>query len=75
MRVPIKGTNFVKDMKNGALLSVNKSVLQENEARKRLKAKINAKNDEINNLKEQVESLNNDISDIKNMLQQLIKRD
>lgn len=75
MKVPVKGTGFVKDMNNGALLSVNKTVLLENEARKRLKAKINAKDTEINNLKNQITSLNNDVSDIKKMLQHLIKRD
>jgi len=75
MKVPVKGTGFVKDMNNGALLSVNKTVLLENEARKRLKAKINAKDTEINNLKNQIISLNNDVSDIKKMLQHLIKRD
>ena len=39
MKLPVRGTNFVKDTKTGALLTVNPSVLAENEARKRLKAK------------------------------------
>lgn len=75
MKIPVKGTNFVKDTKNGALLTINPKVLQENEARMRLKAKLNSKDDEINKLKDDVYSLKNDISDIKTMLQQLIKRD
>ena len=75
MKIPVKGTNFVKDTKNGALLTVNPKVLKENEARMRLKAKLNSKDGEINKLKEDVEILKENISDIKNMLQQLIKRD
>lgn len=75
MKIPVKGTNFVKDTTSGALLTVNPGVLLENEARLRLKSKLNSKTDEINNLKTQVDSLNKDISEIKNMLQQLIKRD
>jgi hypothetical protein len=75
MKLPVKGTSFVKDTKNGALLAVNPNVLAENEARKRLKMKLNSKDDEINKLKEQVNNINNDIGDIKNMLKQLIKKD
>ena len=75
MKLPVRGTNFVKDTTTGALLTVNPSVLAENEARKRLKAKLNSKNDEINKLKEQVDLLGQDMGDIKNMLKQLIKRD
>jgi uncharacterized coiled-coil DUF342 family protein len=75
MKLPVRGTNFVKDTSTGALLTVNPSVLAENEARKRLKAKLNSKNDEINKLKEQVNLLSQDIGDIKNILTQLIKRD
>ena len=75
MKIPVKGTNFVKDTTSGALLTVNPGVLMENEARLRLKSKLNSKNDEINNLITQVDSLNKDSSEIKSMLQQLIKRD
>jgi prefoldin subunit 5 len=75
MKLPVRGTNFVKDTSTGALLTVNPSVLAENEARKRLKLKLNSKNDEINKLKEQVNLLSQDIGDIKNILTQLIKRD
>jgi hypothetical protein len=35
MKLPVRGTNFVKDTTTGALLTVNPSVLAENEARKR----------------------------------------
>ncbi len=31
MKIPVKGTNFVKDTSSGALLTVNRGVLLENE--------------------------------------------
>jgi ACT domain-containing protein len=74
MRVPVKDTGFVKDTTNGALLTVNRSVLLENKARIELGKKLNSKNDEINKLKEQVESINRDVSDIKDLLKQLIQQ-
>lgn len=75
MKIPVQGTNFVKDTATGALLTVSPSVLAENEARKRLRANLTSKNEEINKLKEQVSVLSQDIGDIKDMLKQLIKRD
>jgi chaperonin cofactor prefoldin len=72
MLVKVEGGHFVKDTGNKALLTVNRSVLQENEARKKLSQRINGKNDEINTLKTQVDSLSADISEIKMMLNQLI---
>ena len=74
MKVPVKDTGFVKDTTNGALLTVNRSVLLENKARIELGKKLNSKNDEINKLKEQVESINRDVSDIKDLLKQLIQQ-
>ena len=62
----------MKNTENRALLTVNTNVLRENEARKKLAAKLNSKNDEINTLKSQVESLSEDISDIKDLLKQLL---
>jgi chaperonin cofactor prefoldin len=74
MLVKVEGGQFVKDTGNKALLTVNRSVLQENEARKKLSQRINGKNDEINTLKTQVDSLSEDISQIKMMLNQLINQ-
>lgn len=68
----VEGGQFVKNTENSALLTVNRSVLAENEARKKLSAKLNFKNEEINILKSQVENLSNDISDIKSMMAQLL---
>lgn len=68
----VEGGQFVKNTDNAALLTVNRSALAENEARKRLSAKLNSKNEEINILKSQVENLSNDISDIKSMMAQLL---
>jgi hypothetical protein len=74
MLVKVEGGQFVKDTKNKALLTVNRSAIEENEARKRLAGRINSKNDEINILKSKVESLSSDISDIKSLLKQLVKQ-
>ena len=60
----VEGGQFVKNTDNAALLTVNRSALAENEARKKLSAKLNSKNEEINILKSQVENLSRDISDI-----------
>lgn len=73
MLVKVEGNTFVKNTDNNALLTVNKSVLKENEARKKLAERINGKNDEINKLKNKVEDLSSDISEIKSLLKQLIK--
>jgi uncharacterized coiled-coil DUF342 family protein len=74
MLVKVEGGQFVKDTKNKALLTVNRSAIEENEARKKLASRINSKNDEINMLKNKVESLSSDISDIKSLLKQLVKQ-
>lgn len=75
MLVKVEGGQFVKDTNNRALLTVNKSVLQENEARKKLSGKITGQNDEINTLKNRVDSLNQDISEIKMLLTQLVNKE
>ena len=41
MLVKVEGGQFVKDTGNKALLTVNRAVLQENEARKKLSGKLN----------------------------------
>lgn len=74
MRVKVEGTSFVKDTRTGALLTTASSVLAENEARKKLAARINGKNDEINTLKQQVSELSSDISEIKTLLNALLKQ-
>ena len=70
----VEGDQFVKDKKNSALLTVNKNVLFQNEARKKLAEKINGKNDEINILKDKVVEITNDIDEIKNMLKMLLQK-
>lgn len=72
MLLKVEGGQFVKDTSNKALLTVNPSVLQENEARKKLASRINSKNDEINNLKNEVKNLSSDLLEIKQMLSQLM---
>jgi len=73
MFVKVEGNQFVKNTENNALLTVNKTAIQENEARKKLASKLNSKNDEINTLKCKVEDLSDDIFEIKKMLKQLLK--
>lgn len=70
----VEGDQFVKDKKNSALLTVNKNVLLQNEARKKLAEKINGKNDEINILKDKVVEITNDIDEIKHMLKMLLQK-
>ena len=70
----VEGDQFVKDKKNSALLTVNRNVLLQNEARKKLAEKINGKNDEINILKDKVVEITNDIDEIKNMLKMLLQK-
>ena len=68
----VEGGQFVKNTDNRALLTVNRTALAENEARKKLSETMNSKNVEINILKSQVDSLSNDISYIKMLLTQLL---
>jgi septal ring factor EnvC (AmiA/AmiB activator) len=72
MLVKVEGGQFVKDTSNKALLTVNRSVLQENEARKKLSGKLNGQNSEINTLRTQVDTLARDMSEIKMLLNQLV---
>jgi len=74
MKVKVEGTSFVKDTRTGALLTTASSVLAENEARKKLAARINGKNEEINTLKQQVSELSSDIGEIKTLLNALLKQ-
>ena len=72
MLVKVEGGQFVKDTGNKALLTVNRSVLQENEASKKLSGKFNGQNSDINTLKSQVDNLAKDMSEIKMLLNQLV---
>jgi ACT domain-containing protein len=71
----VEGDLYVKDKRTSALLTVNKNVLLQNEARKKLGQKLNSKDDEINNLKSKVEEITNDIGEIKTMLTLLLKKE
>jgi ACT domain-containing protein len=71
----VEGDLYVKDKRTNALLTVNKNVLLQNEARKKLGQKLNSKDDEINNLKSKVEEITNDIGEIKTMLKLLLKKE
>jgi ACT domain-containing protein len=70
----VEGDQFVKDKRTNALLTVNKNILLQNEARKKLGQKLTSKDDEINKLKEQVNEITDDIGEIKNMLSLLLQK-
>jgi len=72
--VKVEGGQFVKNKKNGALLTVNRNVLLQNEARKKLGQKINGNDAEINNLKTKIEEMSNDMDEIKSLLKTLIHK-
>jgi seryl-tRNA synthetase len=72
MLIPVEGTQFVKDTSTNALLTVNRTAIEQNEARKRLSNNLKAKSDDINTIKSQIESLNSDLSEIKEMLKNLL---
>jgi prefoldin subunit 5 len=70
----VEGDLFVKDKKNGAILAVNKNILIQNEARKKMGKKLNSNDTEINNLKSKIEELSNDMTEIKSLLKTLIQK-
>jgi hypothetical protein len=72
--VKVEGGQFVKNRKNGALLAVNRNVLTQNEARKKLGQKISGNDAEINNLKSKIEEMSNDMNEIKSLLKTLIHK-
>lgn len=72
--VKVEGGQFVKNKKNGALLAVNETILQQNEARKKLGKKISGNDAEINNLKTKIQEMSNDMNEIKSLLQTLIHK-
>jgi hypothetical protein len=73
MLIKVEGTNFVKDTETNALLMTGRDALAQNEARKRLLAKTNARNEDINNLKSQVDNLSSDMQEIKLLLTEMLK--
>lgn len=73
MLLKVEGTVFSKDTKTGALLTTSKSVIAENEARKKISKAMTDKNNEINTLKEQVGNLSQDMQQIKSLLTQLLQ--
>ena len=73
MLIKVEGTNFVKDTETNALLMTGQDALAQNEARKRLLAKTNARNEDLNNLKSQVDNLSSDINEIKLLLTEMLK--
>jgi seryl-tRNA synthetase len=75
MLVPVEGTPYVKDTNTNALLTVNRTAIEQNEARKRLSNSLNTKAEDINNMKTQIAGLNQDLSEIKQMLKQLMLRE
>lgn len=70
----VEGDLFVKDRKNGAVLAVNKNILIQNEARKKMGKKLSSNDAEINNLKSKIEELSNDMTEIKSLLKTLIQK-
>lgn len=70
----VEGDQFVKDTKTSALLTVNRSILIQNEARKKLGKKINGNDEEINKLKEQVNNISQQMDDIKSMLKIMLDK-
>lgn len=70
----VEGDLFVKDRKNGAILAVNKNILIQNEARKKMGKKMSSNDTEINNLKSKIEELSNDMTEIKSLLKTLIQK-
>lgn len=72
--VKVEGGQFVKNRTNGALLAVNRTILEQNEARKKLGKKLSGNDAEINTLKNRIEEMSNDMTEIKSLLQTLIHK-
>ena len=71
MLVSIEGTKYVKDTKTTAVLTVDRSVLSQNAARKSFGDNLTAKTESINRLENDVSSLKDDMEEIKMLLKQL----
>jgi seryl-tRNA synthetase len=75
MLIPVEGTPYVKDTNTNALLTVNRTAIEQNEARKRLSNSLKTKAEDINNMKTEIKSLNDDLQEIKEMLKNLMLRE
>ena len=75
MLIPVEGSVYVKDTSTNALLTTNRSAIEQNEARKRLSNNLKAKTEDINNIKSQITSLNEDLSEIKELLKNLLVKE
>jgi len=73
MLIKVEGTIFSKDTETGALLTTSKSVIAENEARKKISKAMTDKNNEINSLKTKVDDLSSDVQEIKSLLTKLLQ--
>lgn len=73
MLIKVEGTVFSKDTKTGALVTTSKSVIAENEVRKRLSKTMTDKNNEINSLKTKVDNLSTDVQEIKLLLTKILQ--
>jgi hypothetical protein len=69
--VPVKGTKFVRDMENGAILNTDINELNSYKLKKQIRDKELKEKEEM---KQKIQSLENNISEIKNMLTELSKR-
>jgi len=67
--IPVKGTKFVRDTTNGALLNTDIDELNNYKIRKQLR---DTEKKEKNMMKQKIDKLETDISDIKDMLSHLL---
>lgn len=70
--VPVKGTKFVRDMENGAILNTDINELNSYKIKKQIRDNELKEKEEM---KKKIEMLESNIQDIKSMLQELTKRD
>lgn len=68
--IPITGTDFVRDMKSGAILNTNKSELNSYYAQRDIKRKELIEKEQFKNKLNQLET---DIQEIKSMIVELTK--
>lgn len=70
--VAVKGTKFVRDMENGAILNTDINELNAYKIKKQIRDNELREKEET---KKKIEMLESNIQDIKTMLQELTKRD
>jgi hypothetical protein len=69
--VPVKGTKFVRDMENGAILNTDINELNSYKFKKQIRDNELKEKEEM---RQKIQTLENNIEDIKNMLTELSKR-